>query len=108
VGKNPCSVPGQGAANPELRSWSELGLHCTLKIALVGGLLCFLFRPELERIVRLWVTDPSWSHGFLIPLFCLYFVNQRRSDILALQYASDPLADLWRGRKLRTSGLSRW
>jgi len=99
VGKNPCSVPGQGAANPELRSWSELGLHCTLKIALVGGLLCFLFRPELERIVRLWVTDPSWSHGFLIPLFCLYFVNQRRSDILALQYASDPLADLWRGRK---------
>jgi len=85
--------------NPELRSWSELGLHRWLKIAIVGGLLCFLFRPELERIVRLWVTDPSWSHGFLIPLFSLYFVNQRRADILALRFAADPLTDLVHGRR---------
>jgi len=70
-----------------------------VKIAVIGGLLCFLFRPELERIVRLWLTDASWSHGFLIPLFSLYFVNQRRDDILALEYAPDPLFRLLRGRK---------
>jgi len=70
-----------------------------VKIAVIGGLLCFLFRPELERIVRLWLTDASWSHGFLIPLFSLYFVNQRRDDILALEYARDPLFRLLRGRK---------
>ena len=70
-----------------------------MKIAVIGGLLCFLFRPELERIVRLWLTDASWSHGFLIPLFSLYFVNQRRDDILALEYARDPLFRLLRGRK---------
>ena len=97
--KNPCSVSGQGIANPERQSWSELGLHRWLKIAIVGGLLCFVFRPELERIVRLWVTDPSWSHGFLIPLFSLYFVNQRRSDILALRFAPDPLTELLHGRR---------
>jgi len=99
VGKNPCSVPGQGTANPGQRRWSELGLHRWVKIAVIGGLLCFLFRPELERIVRLWLTDASWSHGFLIPLFSLYFVNQRRDDILALEYARDPLFRLLRGRK---------
>ncbi|MBN2129711.1 MAG: exosortase/archaeosortase family protein [Sedimentisphaerales bacterium] len=99
MGKYPCSVPGQGTANPGLQSWSGLGLHRWIKIALVGGLLCFLFRPELERIVRLWVTDPSWSHGFLIPLFSLYFVNQRRGDILALRYAGDPLTDLMHARR---------
>ena len=99
MGKNPCSVPGQGTANPGQRRWSELGLHRWVKIAVIGGLLCFLFRPELERIVRLWLTDASWSHGFLIPLFSLYFVNQRRDDILALEYAPDPLFRLLRGRK---------
>ena len=99
MGKNPCSVPGQGTANPGQRRWSELGLHRWVKIAVIGGLLCFLFRPELERIVRLWLTDASWSHGFLIPLFSLYFVNQRRDDILALEYARDPLFRLLRGRK---------
>jgi exosortase len=31
------------------------------------------------------VTDSSWSHGFLIPLFSLYFVGQNKNEILSLQ-----------------------
>jgi len=48
-------------------------------------LLYFLFRNEFGSIVRRWLTDPSWSHGFLIPLFSLYFINQHKSEVLNLQ-----------------------
>lgn len=69
----------------ERRLWRELGLHTYIKIAIVSCLFCFLFRNELRLIIRAWFADSSWSHGFLIPLFSLYFINQRRSDILNLQ-----------------------
>ncbi len=65
--------------------WHELGLHNYAKIAIIAGLFCFLFRNEIAAIIRTWLTDPSWSHGFLIPLFSLYFINQHRRDILSLQ-----------------------
>lgn len=78
--------------------WGGLGFHSYIRMAAVGVLLGFFFRDELERTVRLWITDPSWSHGFLIPLFSLYFINQRRHEILRLEYAPDPLAELLRGR----------
>jgi exosortase len=78
-------------------SWSEVGRHGWVKLIVVGGLLCFLFRHEIASLVRLWGTDPNWSHGFLIPLFSLYFINQRRAQILGLEYVRDPLADLLHG-----------
>lgn len=79
--------------------WSQIGPHGFAKIVILGGLLGFLFRGEIGSLVRLWVTDPNWSHGFLIPLFSLYFVHQKKREILSLEYASDPLRELWRGRR---------
>ncbi len=87
---------GDGSSLPE-RSWGELGLHGYVKIVVLAGLLGLLFRNEIREIVHLWITDPSWSHGFLIPLFSLYFINRRRNEILGLEYAADPLLDLLRG-----------
>jgi len=60
-----------------------------------------VFRNEIERIVHLWITDPSWSHGFLIPLFSLYFINQRRASILSLEPTRDPLAEILARRRPR-------
>jgi len=71
-----------------------------LKIAILAALLVFLFRSELQELVHLWLTDPSWSHGFLIPLFSLYFIHQRRRKILGLEYVRDPLAGPFRNRRL--------
>jgi len=65
--------------------WRELELHKYIKIIIIGGLLCFLFRNEIGSIIQEWLTDASWSHGFLIPLFSLYFVNQHKSEVLNLQ-----------------------
>ena len=67
------------------QGWRELGLHSYIKMAIVGGLLWYLFRGEIQYVVGRWVTDSSWSHGFLIPLFSLYFLNQHREKILNLE-----------------------
>ncbi|MEN6426594.1 MAG: exosortase/archaeosortase family protein [Phycisphaerales bacterium] len=81
------------------RAWRDLWPNGWVKVLVVGGLLVCLFRSELRDLVHLWATDPDWSHGFLIPLFSLYFINQKRTEILGLESASDPLADLLRGRR---------
>lgn len=67
------------------RSWYELGVHNYVKILVVGGLFYCLFHAEITQIVKQWITDPSWSHGFLIPFFSLYFINQNKNQILSLQ-----------------------
>ena len=64
--------------------WRELGLHHYVKILIIGGLIGYLFRMEIRQIVGRWLTDSSWSHGFLIPLFSLYFVNRKREEIVSL------------------------
>jgi exosortase len=79
--------------------WSEIGPHGFVKIVILGGLLGFLFRGEIGGLVQLWMTDPNWSHGFLIPLLSLYFIHQKRREILSLEYVRDPLLDLLRGRR---------
>jgi exosortase len=93
-------TPGQDAdvSGPD-RAWSELGSHAWVKILILAGLLGVLFRTEIGEMVHLWLTDPSWSHGFLIPLFSLYFINQKRREILGLEYVRDPLLELLGGRR---------
>jgi exosortase len=65
--------------------WRELGLHNYIKIFVIAGLFGFLFRNEIDGIFHKWLTDSSWSHGFLIPLFSLYFINQHKKEILNLE-----------------------
>ncbi len=76
----------QGTSAPfQKQRWRELGLHIYIKILIIGGLFCYLFRNEIRAIVHRWLTDSSWSHGFLIPLFSLYFINQHKKEILDLR-----------------------
>ena len=65
--------------------WRELGLCNCIKMAVIAGVFCLFFRNEIHNIVHKWLTDASWSHGFLIPLFSLYFINQHRNEILNIQ-----------------------
>jgi exosortase len=71
--------------NPVRTSWGELPVHIYFKIVVIGGLFVYLFYNEIEAIVGKWLTDSSWSHGFLIPLFGLYFIDQKKTEILNLQ-----------------------
>ena len=66
-------------------SWLDLGVHAYVRMAVIGILIWWIFREEVNGVVRQWVTNPSWSHGFLIPLFSLYFLNQSKDEILAIE-----------------------
>jgi len=84
--KNPSSDPVQPAeAQSSESSWLDLGTGAFVKVAVVGVLIWWIFQDEINGIVRQWITNPSWSHGFLIPLFSLYFLHQNKDDILAIK-----------------------
>jgi len=82
MGREPAS-----ASSPQhwAGSWRQLGVHAYIRMAIIGGLLYCLFHKEIGGIVHQWLTDSSWSHGFLIPLFSLYFLNQSKREILNVQ-----------------------
>lgn len=67
------------------QKWCGLGIHTCIKIFIIGSLFCFIFHNEIRSVISDWVTDASWSHGFLIPLFSLYFINQHKKEILSLE-----------------------
>ncbi|MHC4431125.1 MAG: exosortase/archaeosortase family protein [Planctomycetota bacterium] len=78
-------APNRGTeSHLEKEHWRQLPAHVYVKIFIIGVLFVVLFRSEIHDIVRRWVTDSSWSHGFLIPLFSLYFIDQRKQQILNL------------------------
>jgi exosortase len=64
------------------QQWRQLSIHSYIRISIIAALFVFLFKNELGYIVKLWLNDPSWSHGIIIPLFSLYFLNQSKKDIL--------------------------
>lgn len=70
---------------PTHESWKQLGVHVYAKIFVIAALFYYLFNNEIRNIVERWIKDPSWSHGFLIPFFSLYFINQHKKEILNLR-----------------------
>jgi len=64
------------------KSWLDVDIHGYIKVLTIGFLFYYLYRHEIGSIVSRWITDPNWTHGFLIPFFSLYFLNQRKTDIL--------------------------
>lgn len=53
------------------------------KIAVLTIIVAFLYWTELQNLVRLWLADSNWSHGFIIPLFSLFLIYNWRSAILS-------------------------
>ncbi len=65
--------------------WDSLGIETYIKIAIIAVLFWFLFSDELYKIVYRWIKDSSWSHGFLIPFFSLYFLHLHKDKIVRLE-----------------------
>jgi exosortase len=61
---------------------NRLKIERIWKISIIAVLLAILFREELTRLFERWTSDPSESHGFLIPGFSLYFVYQARQHLV--------------------------
>ena len=76
---------GNSSQEHDQAGWGSLFPAGAVKIAVLALLMWWFFRLEIDNIVHRWLTDPSWSHGFLIPFFSLYFINQRKQEILQLR-----------------------
>ncbi len=74
---------GKMSQEHEKAGWSSLGPAGIVKITTIALLIWWFFRQEIDKTVYRW-SDPTWSHGLLIPFFSLYFLNQRKRDILQL------------------------
>jgi exosortase len=70
------------------------------KIAVLGTLLALLNRWQFRPLGETWITDPNWSHGFLIPLFSLYLLYARREELLS----APRRVSLW-GLPIRLGGM---
>ena len=85
VNLSPIGRQSQGEALRQ--DWRQLGLHTFIKIAVIAALFIYLFNDQIYSVIRRW-RDPSWSHGFLIPVFSLYFINQHKQKILNVKIRS--------------------
>ncbi len=83
-------VDAKNLSEQEL-SWTCLGVHTYIKAALLAAAIYSVFHIEIYAIVFQWVTDSSWSHGFIIPFFSLYFLSQKKNEILTLEPKSNYL-----------------
>jgi exosortase len=61
------------------RSWWTPAI--AIQIVILVVLVLFHYQHVVERLVRIWSTDGDWSHGFIIPLFSLYYLYMRRDQM---------------------------
>ena len=66
------------------RSWDEVIPPVTrVRIAIVTGLLLLAYWGVVRsNLIARWIHDDNWSHGWLIPLFSIYFLISRREQLL--------------------------
>ncbi len=69
-----------------------LGTRGLTQVALLAAALAWVYWQQLQRMVYYWYNNPDWSHGFLIPIFCLYFLHSRRAEL-----AKTPVRPSWLG-----------
>ncbi len=69
------------AETPALTFGQSFPPETCARIAILAGLLVWLNFWQLRIMVRTWMDNPNWSHGFLIPLFSIYFLYSRRDEL---------------------------
>ena len=55
------------------------------KIILLAVVFLALHQLHLRKLFSVWVTEPDWSHGFIIPLFSLYFLASNYQRLLKVR-----------------------
>ncbi len=52
-------------------------------VILLGGAVLALHFDDWARLLPRWWNDPNYSHGFFVPLFSLFFLWEKRADLLS-------------------------
>jgi exosortase len=67
--------------------WAEVSPETWIRIAVLTGLFVLFFADDLWGILHRWTSDSTWSHGFLIPAFSLYFLHRKKDHILSQSFS---------------------
>ena len=62
-----------------------------LQMLISAVLLWFIFGGSIRYMITKWLTDENWSHGFLVPVFSLYFLLMHRKEIVTAPRSTNPL-----------------
>ncbi len=78
------SMPIQSSSSDVSREyrWTDMSAAIWIQIAALAIVFAWFFAHEIRLMVYRWSTDASYSHGFLIPFFSLYFLHQKKDRIL--------------------------
>jgi exosortase len=74
--------------------WAEVSPEAWIRIAVLAGLFVWFFADDLWGILHRWIYDSTWSHGFLIPAFSLYFLHRKKDEILSQSFSPNWTAGL--------------
>ena len=69
---------------PRSPSWTgSISTVARIRIAVLAALiLAAYWGPIRHFLVARWLADGNWSHGWLIPVFSVYFLVMRRDDLV--------------------------
>jgi exosortase len=56
----------------------------------LAGFVVFLYLPVLSDLAAQWITDPNYSHGFLIPIISGYLMWERRAQLQRCLLSATP------------------
>ncbi len=76
------SVVESNWAPPTLSWTGTAGMLRSVRIAVVAALIVLAYWGPIQHyLVARWISDGNWSHGWLIPLFSVYFLVIRRDQL---------------------------
>ena len=62
----------------------------TLSILALVASFAYLFRDVIGNLVKIWIEDGNYSHGFLVPIVVGYFIWLKKDEL-----RSAPIAPFW-------------
>lgn len=98
------SIPGQPP------SWRRVFSTGTcVRLAIIVVLLAVVYSGIIKNIlVARWIRDGNWSHGWLIPVFSLYFLGTRREQLLRVKLSPSYVGALILALSLTMYFVSGW
>jgi exosortase len=101
AGSAPASLSRLAASHESQPAAASLPLDAWIKIAVLGALFLVVNLWQVKVLFYKYWVDANWSHGFILPLFSLYLLYERREKIVSARRG----ASLW-GLAIFLAGLA--